>query len=152
MSLARSASSDPGVVIDVRIPRELKTPNVWNGRHWRYKHRETEAWEHDLFYAIAQHTGVRGVHGALLVLGAFSWQVCTEKRRVMVTRLMPSVRRFIRDEDNLRFCVKPLNDALKRLKLIRDDNRKWLDQPMPRQEVSRDGTCSTRIVIERVQP
>jgi len=138
------------VSLDVTIGRQLKSPNVWNGRHWRYKHRESQAWEKDLFYAIALQTRVKGVLGALFVLGAFPWQSCEGKRSVKVTRLVPSSRNFIRDDDNLRFAVKPLFDALKRLKLIKDDSRTWLQHETPTQEVSTDGKYYTRIQIEPV--
>lgn len=138
-------------VDEIEVPRQLKSPNAWNGRHWRYKHRESQEWEKAIFYALAQQRGVRGVVGALLVLGAFPWQASTEKRTVTVTRIVPSKRNFIRDEDNLRFSVKPLNDALKRLGLIRDDSRKWLEQDTPTQEVSPSGQWVTRIRIERTE-
>lgn len=130
------------------VDRELKSPNRWQGRHWRYKHRETQEWEQAIFYEIARQRGVKGVVGALLALGAFPWQQCAEKRRVQVIREVPSGRNFIRDEDNLRFATKPLNDALKRLKLIRDDSRKWLEQTTPEQRIAKDGKFHTTIVID----
>lgn len=137
--------------LELVIERELKSPNKWQGRHWRYKHRETQEWEKVVFYEIARLKGVKGVWGALLVLGAFPWQSCEEKRAVTITRVVPSARNFIRDDDNLRFATKPLNDALKRLKLIHDDSRKWLEQGIPTQEVSTDGKYYTRIRIGAVQ-
>lgn len=137
--------------LSLTVPRQLKSPNAWNGRHWRYKHRESQDWEKDVFYTIASQKGVRTVLGALLTLGAFPWQSCEEKRSVTVTRFVPSARNFIRDDDNLRFAVKPVFDALKRLKLIKDDSRKWLTHATPTQEVSSDGNYYTRIVIESVR-
>lgn len=137
--------------LTVTVPRQLKSPNAWNGRHWRYKHRETQEWEKAVFYEIARQRGVKGVLGALLVLGAFPWQACMERRGVQITRVVPSARNFIRDDDNLRFATKPLNDALKRLKLIREDSRKWLVQDAPTQEVSTDGQYYTRITIREVR-
>ncbi len=136
--------------IDLTIPRELKSPNRWNGAHWRVKHRESQDWERDIFYEIASQQRVKGILGALLVLGAFPWQSCQEKRIVTMTRFVPSKRNFIKDDDNLRFATKPVNDALKRLQLIREDSRKWLEQATPTQEVSTDGKYYTRIQIQAV--
>lgn len=137
-------------MIDLLVPRQLKSPNTWNGRHWRYKHRESQEWEQAVFYLIAAQRGVKGVLGAIYTLGAFPWPACTTRQMVTVTRFVPTARNFIRDEDNLRFATKPLNDALKRLKLIHDDSRKWLEQDMPTQNVSGDGRYYTRIQIREV--
>lgn len=137
--------------LTLTIPRELKSPNKWNGRHWRYKHRETQQWEHDIGTMMLVQSGTTHLIGVLLVLGAFPWQRCMEKRRVTVTRLVPSARNFIKDDDNLRFATKPLNDALKRLGLIHDDSRKWLEQVLPTQEVSGDKQYATRIQIEPIK-
>ena len=136
----------------LEIPRELKSPNRWNGRHWRYKHRETQEWEQFIWVKIAQQAGTRDALQVLSVMNAIPSlkRVCQEHRRVTVTRYVPSTRNFIKDDDNLRFAVKPVNDALKRLGLIRDDSRKWLEQPMPTQAVSTDGRWRTVIEIEAI--
>lgn len=102
-----------------------------------------------MFYEIANQRGARSIQGALQAMGV--GQTCEEKRAVQVTRLVPSARNFIRDDDNLRFAVKPMFDALKRLKLIRDDSRTWLTHETPTQEVSTDGQYWTRITIEAIQ-
>lgn len=138
--------------VTLSIPRELKSPNAWNGRHWRYKYRETQEWEQFIWTALAKQARASSVVAVLAVMNALPpKRVCEEKRRVTVTRLVPSKRNFIRDDDNLRFATKPLNDALKRLGLIRDDNRKWLEQPMPMQAVSETGGWLTVIEIAPVE-
>lgn len=143
------ATVEPRKPLVIEIHRELKSPNKWNGRHWRYKHRETQEWEQAVWVWIAKAAGARTVCEVLVCMNALGpKRVCDEKRLVTVTRFVPSVRNFIKDDDNLRFSTKPLNDALKRLGLIRDDNRKWLEQPMPTQEVSTTGGWATRIRIE----
>lgn len=135
---------------DITVPRELKSPNTWQGRHWRFKHHDSQDWEWHIWTAIARALHVKDLTGALLVQNAIPpKRRCEARRRVTVTRFVPSPRNFIQDDDNLRFSTKPLNDALKRLGLIRDDNRKWLDQPTPEQAVT-DGDYSTRIQIEEV--
>lgn len=133
-----------GSVIDLTVERELKSPNKWQGRHWRYKHRESQEWEMAVFVEMSIQIGSGRVLKA-------SERRPFERRRVSVVRLVPSMRNFIRDDDNLRFATKPLNDALKRLGLIHDDSRKWLEQTLPTQEVSPDGKHYTRIVIEEVE-
>jgi hypothetical protein len=130
-----------GAALTLLVQRQLKSPNAWNGRHWRYKHRESQEWEMHVFAQIAIQ---RGAGAALKASERRPW----ERRKVSVTRLVPSLRNFIRDDDNLRFSTKPLNDALKRLGLIHDDSRKWLEQTLPTQEVSTDGQYWTRITIE----
>lgn len=131
--------------MEITVNRELKSPNKWQGRHWRYKHKETQEWEQAIWVEIAQQRGVKSILGALQAMGV--GETCEEKKLVVVTRLVPSARNFIKDDDNLRFATKPLNDALKRLKLIHDDSRKWLEQGIPTQEVSSDGQYYTRIRI-----
>lgn len=137
----------------VEIPRELKSPNQWQGRHWRYKQAETKAWEMDVAVLMLVPEARKNLWAVLEALNTGPKEgrrVCEERRSVTVTRLVPSSRNFIRDDDNLRFSVKPLNDALKRLGLIKDDNRKWLEQPMPTQQVSPTKTWSTVITIASV--
>lgn len=137
--------------LKLTIPRQLKSPNAWNGRHWRYKHKESQDWQMDIAWSLLTPEGQKGgIFPLLLAANAIpvARLVCADRRKVTITRLAPSARNFIRDDDNLRFAVKPVNDALKRLGLIRDDNRKWLDQPMPTQEVSPTGHWSTVIEIE----
>lgn len=133
----------------LRIPRELRSPNKWLWGHWRIKQRERQAWETDIAASLLTEKGKRNVFALLEAMNAVpdARRACSVKRRVTVTRIVPSTRRFIRDEDNLRFSVKPVNDALKRLGLIKDDNAKWLEQPMPVQVV---GPVETVIEIADV--
>jgi Holliday junction resolvase RusA-like endonuclease len=151
LKAAKEASS-----MRLEIPRELKSPNRWNGRHWRYKHRESQEWEQAIWVEIAQQAGARTAVQVLHAMNAIpAVRAIREreqvKRRVQVTRLVPSSRNFIRDDDNLRFSVKPLLDALKRLGLIRDDSRKWIELPTPVQGVSTKGGWRTVIEIEPIE-
>lgn len=129
--LARRTQS---VALVLRIPRRLDSPNTWHGAHWRVKHTISQAWEHEIWLAAAQQ-GKRAPKAP-------------GRMRVTVTRYVKSARNLIRDDDNLAFAVKPLNDALKRLGYLRDDSRTWLEQPTPTQHVSDDGTDYTVIIIE----
>lgn len=133
------------------VPRELKSPNAWMWKHWRVKQKEREGWETDIAWTLLRDGQKKNTYALLAAMNAIKpRRVCDRKRRVVITRIVPSTRRFIRDDDNLRFAVKPVNDALKRLGLIKDDNRKWLDQPMPEQIVSVTGEVATVIEINNV--
>ncbi len=136
--------------IVLRVPRELPSPNVWNGRHWRFKHQLSQTWEKELQHATYHAADVRSFVSWLQV--ALLFQAAKKngvsRRRVTITRETPSARSFIKDDDNLRFSVKPLLDALKRIGYIRNDSRKWLDLPTPAQKVSADSQHWTEIIIE----
>lgn len=143
--------------LSLRIGRELLSPNVWNGRHWRVKHRISQEWERDIAYAVldefGRHGGGVGLMSALTALSGPRRVTgyIAPKMRVSVRREVPSGRNFIRDDDNLRFCVKPLLDALKRQGYIRNDSRKWIELPTPEQAISTDGGYWTVITIEPVE-
>jgi Holliday junction resolvase RusA-like endonuclease len=124
------------MALTLRIQRELVSPNQWNGRHWRVKHRISQEWEQELGWMALQWLREQREIAA------------TSRMRLTVTREVPSGRNYIRDDDNLRFCVKPLLDAVKRLGLIKNDSRKWLELPVPEQRVSLDGQHWTQIKIE----
>jgi len=142
--------------LELRIPRRLESPNTWNGRHWRVKHRISQEWESAISTAMLdnlQATGATiGLRTVLLVMeGPKSIGEVKGRNRVVVERHVPSGKNFIRDDDNLRFAVKPLLDALKRQGYIKNDSRKWLDHPTPTQHVSADGKDWTVIKIEAVK-
>jgi len=120
--------------VTLRIPRRLESPNTWNGRHWRVKHRVSQEWQSEIQLAAAlAHIGPPRSQAG--------------RRRVQVERQVPSARNFIRDDDNLRFSVNPLLDALKRQGYIRNDSRTWLEHPTPTQSVSEDGRDWTVVTI-----
>lgn len=153
--MSRTGLIDPANVT-LRVPRELASPNTWNGRHWRVKHRLSQDWEQALGAATADlfvktEKGI-GLPQALMAMCGPRIAVgyVAERVRVAITRECPSQRNFIRDDDNLRFSVKPLLDALRRLGFIRNDSRKWIDLPTPEQRVSRDGKYWTEIAISKV--
>jgi hypothetical protein len=138
--------------LTLRIPRRLESPNTWNGRHWRVKHRISQEWEKEVWSAYALSVKARTVPDVLVCMNA----VPALKRRpesigrmrVLVERRVASARNFIRDDDNLRFAVKPLLDALKRQGYIRNDSRTWLEHPTPTQSVSPDGKDWTIVTLE----
>ena len=134
----------------LHLPRRLESPNIWNGRHWRVKHRISQEWEREIWIAVAKNAGAGFVMEALLCMNAIRAvkRRAEQKMRVTVERHVPSKRNFIRDDDNLRFSVKPLLDALKRQGYIKNDSRTWLEHPTPTQYVSEDGKDYTIVTIE----
>ena len=115
------------------IPKKLESPNktVWG--HWRALSRERKAWDGLLRVAIAN------AHGRLSTTGlreSGAWSAPTERMRLTVFRFVASRRQFIRDDDNLAFALKHANDALKSVGLVRDDDRAWLAQSLPQQDLS----------------
>lgn len=142
-------------VLELRIPRRLDSPNTWNGRHWRVKHRLSQEWFNELGgalyeFIVAQRRPIQDITDDIMKLQGGS--IATKRLRVTVERHVPSGRNFIRDDDNLRFAVKPLLDALKRQGYIKNDSRKWLEHPTPTQHVSADGKDYTIIRIEPADP
>lgn len=144
--------------LTLKIPRRLDSPNTWNGRHWRVKHRLSQVWEQEIGAAMCDITnaslkrqgkriGLPTVIACFQGLARNGYEVA-DKVRVSVERQVPSARNFIRDDDNLRFSVKPLLDALKRQGYIKNDSRKWLEHPTPTQSVSPDGKDYTIVTIE----
>ena len=133
----------------LEIPRVLDSPNIWQGRHWRVKHRLSQDWEDAIGRAF--YVQIAGAPRDLLTalgcaVGPKTWEgIIVGRMRLRVERHVPSRRQFIRDDDNLRFAVKPLLDALKRQGYIRDDSRKWLTHDTPTQHV---GPAMTVIELE----
>lgn len=152
----------------LKMPRRLESPNTWNGRHWRVKHRLSQDWEKAIAGALLDHmvqraredgmkdarpdfpTALMAVLGPRGIARVEKGELKALRKRVQVERCVPSFRNFIRDDDNLRASVKPLLDALKRQGYIYNDSRKWLDHPTPTQRISDDGKDWTIVTIEAV--
>jgi hypothetical protein len=134
--------------LTLKLPRILDSPNTWNGRHWRVKHRLSQDWEKQIGGALADLFVAK--HGGIDFPNALIGQCLYDERRVRVTvqRHVPSARNFIRDDDNLRFAVKPLLDALKRQGYIKNDSRNWIEHDTPTQHVSADGKPWTIVRLE----
>lgn len=137
-----------------RLQRELLSPNRILGMHWREKYRERKRWQAALSNAVVESLGLfvaRRLLSESSGLGGAEGGRCAVRQRITLERLAPSRRRFIRDDDNLRFAIKPLLDALKHLGLIYDDGRAWVELMEPTQGVSADGTFWTLLTLERVE-
>ena len=141
------------------MPFRLKSANAHARRHWKQWYRETHTWQALIVVAACR---VGNAHGWSLI-ESVEMQRDTkghfkpveirrpERRRVSVIRVVKYRHHFISDDDNLKFALKPLLDALKRLGYLYDDKREWLDQPaLPEQQVATDGICRTIVRIERL--
>lgn len=122
----------------IRVPRRLQSVNGGLRAMWHVRHQQTKAWEQDI-WALTQ--GMEGVKA-----------LPRTRRRVVITREVPSTRDFIRDTDNLFAACKPLCDALKRLDYLCDDAAQFLDLAKPRQVISADGQHWTEIRISEALP
>lgn len=141
--------------VELRIPKTLESPNKDRGHHWSKKHRATKGWEAAIailgggrlapLRLVEEERAVRTRRGYELKVRRRK-----ERRRVVITRYVAHARQLLSDDDNRRYLSKPINDALKRLALIYDDRREWLEHPEPTQEVSTDATDYTVIRIERL--
>lgn len=101
---------------------ELKTPN-WFMNDWRRRKQLKQGWLVKLRDVIARIEGVASWAG-LEAMGRAPR--CDAKMALQLVRLSPSVKHFIRDEDNSAFCGKQLSDAMKEVGLVREDRREWL--------------------------
>lgn len=136
---------------EIRIKRELRSPNR-NGFAW-IRRREREEWNRALIAAVAGFAGVTTNAGVQMVKRSISLFVVPgvkERRRVTITRLAPSKRRFLLDDDNLAYAAKQLVDELKVAGMLYEDRRDYCERPLPTQEVSPDGEFWVVIAIQRL--
>src|SRR5256885_4720208 len=136
------------------IQRELHTANALVGQHWTRKHRERVRWQTAFCNALVDAEGVAFAQARLLPTSGLFGATGQESNRtwgrqtiVRITRLVPSMQHFIRDEDNLMFAAKQLVDALKRCGFVYDDDRRWCERPLPTQALSADGTHWTMVEV-----
>lgn len=146
-------------VLELDMPFRLKSANVHARRHWKGWYAETHTWQAHINVAACRVSNARawslieGIRMELDKRGHYKPVEIRrqERRRVSVIRIVKYRSHFISDDDNLKFALKPLLDALKRAGYIYDDKREWLDQPaLPEQQVATDGVCRTIVRIERV--
>ena len=152
---AELCAVSPSGRVEFRIQRELKNYNSGNRNpHWSQKHRGRRLWMASLTNAMAGSLGYARARDLLVpesgLFGARG-ERCQERRRLEITRLVPSRRHFVRDTfENLPWTAKELRDALKYTGLIYDDSDKWTDTVIT-QDVSPDGTFWTWIAIEDIR-
>jgi hypothetical protein len=134
-----------GERVTLKIGLELRSPNKTLWAHWRAKQNERQKWEKAITAALA----VERNHGDWRFQDGAPKPVPPAPRvRVSATRYVPHRRRFIRDDDNLVFAMKPVLDALKACGLIQDDRRSCCQLETPRQVAGTSPAPWTEIVIE----
>ena len=114
---------------------KLESPNRFRA-HWSLQNSSRERWERRFRDVVCR------------TLGVASWEwlgqlgrrpTCAEKMTLQIVRLVKSSREFIRDDDNLAFSRKGATDAMKRLGLLKDDRREWLEALSIYQDVAPQG-------------
>jgi hypothetical protein len=147
-----SLTMDAVGTVEIRLPHRLESPNKMLHAHWRLRTKDKHAWRTRLLMVMADAAKLSTVsayeqpYQALIDLCGY--QPVTGRRIVRVERLVPSVRNFIKDRDNLTYSVKPLLDQVKKLGFLRDDSMEWIELVPPTQRVSDDGRDWTVIAIE----
>ena len=101
--------------------REICIKQSESGNNRRKNLSIVEMIRQDGMVARAEKVAARS---SLIALGRVP--ACQVRMALQVVRLVPSVREFLRDDDNASFCTKGLADALTDVGLIRDDRREWL--------------------------
>lgn len=147
----------PSGRIEFRIQRELRNYNSGarggnRNPHWSHKHKSMRVWQTALTNAMVLSLGYDAARDLLVpdsgLFGARGVR-CQVRRRVEITRIVPSKRNLVRDTfENLPWTAKELRDALKHTGLIYDDSTKWTDTVIT-QDVSLDGTFWTWIAIDK---
>lgn len=125
------------------IAEKLTSPNAWKAS-WMLQQAQRKKWEKLLKPAILQALGVASWEW-LGQLGRTPETHC--KVTMQIVRLVPSSREFIRDDDNLAFSRKQVTDALKRLGLLKEDRREWLDSQSIYQDVAPNGRPLTVFLL-----
>lgn len=116
-------------MIEVFVPKLVKSMNKFKGRHWSYYARIKKGW----LSALALMLG-RGDHR-----NAF--------QHVKITAYWDSTRNFL-DDDNFRGGCKPVVDCLKNLGWIKDDSLKWVRVEYVQKIKGDDGTTETGTRIQ----
>ena len=111
---------------------ELASPN-WFMNDWRRRKQLKGKWLTQFRRMVCRVEGVAS-HEGLELLGRAPR--CYDRMYVQTVRLVPSVRNFIRDDDNSAFVTKQMSDALKEVGLIKEDRREWYTASPLLQDVS----------------
>ena len=135
---------DDGSLVGV-LAMKLQSPNK-HRFHWSMQAGESQRWERELRKLICKATGIPAWAG-VVELGR--QPRCAVKMAVQLVRLVASSREFIRDDDNLASSRKCLTDAMKRVGLLKEDRREWLDAGPDQvlQDVSISGHALTVVCL-----
>jgi hypothetical protein len=135
----------------LRLPRELKTPNRTIWRDWRTLASDRNGWERLIEMTLRTWRALLD-NTTWSPLERATWPHVVghrEHRRMTIRRLLPSRANFTRDDRNLQFAPKGLEDALVRQRLLAGDSDDWLTSAPVTQHVSPDGQFYTVVLLER---
>lgn len=93
-------------IIRLVIPGRLPTLNRALRKHWAVRHREQRAWDLEVLAAMSPRRRPADA---------------TEPRHVTIRQF----RHALLDPDNLVAAVKPLLDALRHNRLLKNDSARW---------------------------
>ncbi len=127
------------------MPKQLESPNKYRF-HWTALNGARAKWEQLIWATVAIARGCASV-GFMKDLGRAP--KCSERMAVQIIRLVPSVRNFLKDDDNRAYSAKPVHDSLKRVGLIKEDRREWLTAATVIQDVSPFPKVPVTIIILR---
>lgn len=113
---------------------EVVSPNTWVNKRFAMR-----------IYAGERKKWERALSGAVYFFGPHD----NRKRELIVRRIVNDRRRFLPDKTNREGAMKPLEDALVKLGVLRDDRDKWLFRHDLIQEVDK---ANPRTEIEVIDP
>ncbi len=94
------------LIVSAEIPKKIQSNNELVKFHWRKYDQYKKSWFEFIGYLMPWRK-----------------EAPSEKRLVVIT----SYRKALLDRDNLIGGAKPIPDALKKQKLIRDDSEEWVE-------------------------
>lgn len=118
--------TDPVKSLMIEIVRVPPSPNYLLGKHWRFRHRNTDVWKEEVAWAVFGKAPQRPYL----------------KARVTIERRS----RGQLDPDNLVASVKPVIDALRYARVLLDDTADHLELKVTQSR----GPSLTRIQIEPI--
>lgn len=127
---------------------KLQSPNYFM-RDFRIRSSLRKQWNRELQNMLVKVEQVASFTGLKLLDRA---PRCGDRMAIQVVRLVPSVREFLRDDDNAAFSCKQLGDALQDVGLIKEDRREWLTPAPLLQDVSPIGRPVTLFILRPRTP
>jgi hypothetical protein len=116
-------------MVEVFVPKLVKSLNRFKGRHWSYYNRIKRSWLSALTLILG-----RGEHHNVF-------------QNVKITAYHESTRNFL-DDDNFRGGCKPVIDCLKDLGWVKDDSLKWVKVKYEQKTRGEEGTHETGTRIQ----
>jgi hypothetical protein len=121
-------------VIKLEIPRIPPSPNDLLGMHWRYRKKNCDLWQKEVWYA-------------LITAGYSPQRIPYPRAKVCIHRQSHGEL----DPDNLVACVKPILDALRYAHVLVDDSSKHLELVVTQARTPRASAPCTLIEIRPLE-